>query len=195
MSHQPTAFEPTLTSEEAARLRNPPEDAPADGARGSVPAYRIGDLWRFRASDLDAWLRSGVSLKSPLVPLTCERKFSLFTRTRYQYGSLEPKERKKGKVSGSFAITKPMPRRTAAPGRHGRITGRTIRPNPPLGSHRWYKRSCCGSMQNSRRARCRQFWSRDRPIREGRNAGKIFNKRCLPVVHQNHIRPRWARPR
>jgi integrase len=41
-------------------------------------------------------------LKTPLVPLTRKEGFRLFTRTRYQYGSLEPKERKKGKEVWEF---------------------------------------------------------------------------------------------
>jgi len=36
---------------------------------GTIPAYRIGDLWRFRASTLDRWLFSIVSSIQPLVPL------------------------------------------------------------------------------------------------------------------------------
>jgi excisionase family DNA binding protein len=32
--------------------------------QGIVPAFRIGDLWRFRASSLDQWLRSGLCSKS-----------------------------------------------------------------------------------------------------------------------------------
>jgi excisionase family DNA binding protein len=29
--------------------------------RGEVPAHRIGDLWKYRESELDSWLRSRVS--------------------------------------------------------------------------------------------------------------------------------------
>jgi excisionase family DNA binding protein len=35
---------------------------------GTVPCHRIGDLWRFRASELDTWLRTGIHSKPPLVP-------------------------------------------------------------------------------------------------------------------------------
>src|SRR5215472_1553379 len=41
-------------------------------------------------------------LKGPLVPLTRKEGISLFTRTRYQYGSLETKKRKKGKEVWEF---------------------------------------------------------------------------------------------
>ena len=70
LSHQPIAFEPTLTSEEAARLLNiHPKTLQRMARRGQVPAHRIGDLWRFRASELDAWFRGKRGrLESPLVP-------------------------------------------------------------------------------------------------------------------------------
>jgi hypothetical protein len=32
--------------------------------RGQIPAYRIGRYWRFRASELDEWLR--VQLRQPI---------------------------------------------------------------------------------------------------------------------------------
>jgi len=35
---------------------------------GRVPAFRIGELWRFRASDLDRWVRCTLSFAVPLVP-------------------------------------------------------------------------------------------------------------------------------
>ena len=67
---QPILFEPTLTSEEAARLLNiHPKTLQRMARRGQVPARRIGDLWRFRASELDAWFRGKRDkLGSPLVP-------------------------------------------------------------------------------------------------------------------------------
>lgn len=41
-------------------------------------------------------------LEGPLVPLNAKGRFSLFTRTRYQYGCLETKGRKKGKEVWEF---------------------------------------------------------------------------------------------
>ena len=80
------AFEPVLNTEKAAALLQVhPKTLQKMAREGSVPAFRIGDLWRFRASALDA-----------------KGRFSLFTRTRYQYGSLETKERKKGKEVWEF---------------------------------------------------------------------------------------------
>jgi excisionase family DNA binding protein len=70
MSHQPIAFEPALTSEEAARLLNiHPKTLQRMARKGQVPAHRIEDLWRFRASELAAWFRGKRDrLDSPLVP-------------------------------------------------------------------------------------------------------------------------------
>ena len=57
-------FERVLNTEEAAALLQiHPKTLQRMARQGTVPAFRIGDLWRFRASDLDEWLRSGVSSK------------------------------------------------------------------------------------------------------------------------------------
>ena len=62
-------FEPTLNSDQAAALLQiHPKTIQKMARQGRLPAYRIGDLWRFRASELDEWLRTGVCSKSPLVP-------------------------------------------------------------------------------------------------------------------------------
>ena len=56
------AFERVLNTEEAAALLQiHPKTLQKMAREGTVPAFRIGDLWRFRASALDEWLRSGVS--------------------------------------------------------------------------------------------------------------------------------------
>ena len=58
----PVTFERVLNTEEAAALLQiHPKTLQKMAREGTVPAFRIGDLWRFRASALDAWLRSGVS--------------------------------------------------------------------------------------------------------------------------------------
>ena len=55
-------FERVLNTEEAAALlKIHPKTLQKMAREGTVPAFRIGDLWRFRASALDEWLRSGVS--------------------------------------------------------------------------------------------------------------------------------------
>jgi excisionase family DNA binding protein len=57
-------FERVLNTEEAAALLQiHPKTLQRMARQGSVPAFRIGDLWRFRASALDEWLRSGVCSK------------------------------------------------------------------------------------------------------------------------------------
>ena len=64
-----SAFEPLLRSEQAAALLQiHPKTLQKLAREGKLPATRIGDLWRFRASDLDNWLRTRVDSKSPLVP-------------------------------------------------------------------------------------------------------------------------------
>ena len=57
-------FERVLNTEEAAALLQiHPKTLQKMAREGTVPAFRIGDLWRFRASALDEWLRSGVCSK------------------------------------------------------------------------------------------------------------------------------------
>ena len=57
-------FEPVLdTNEAAGLLKIHPKTLQRMARSGRVPAFRIGDLWRFRASALDEWLRSEVSCK------------------------------------------------------------------------------------------------------------------------------------
>jgi excisionase family DNA binding protein len=62
--------EPLLDSKQAGSLlKIHPKTLQKMARAGTVPAYRIGDLWRFRASTLDSWLGSVVSSIQPLVPL------------------------------------------------------------------------------------------------------------------------------
>lgn len=59
------SFERVLNTEEAAALLQiHPKTLQRMARQGAVPAFRIGDLWRFRASSLDQWLRSGLCSKS-----------------------------------------------------------------------------------------------------------------------------------
>jgi excisionase family DNA binding protein len=58
------AFERVLNTEEAAALLQiHPKTLQRMARQGVVPGFRVGDLWRFRASALDEWLRSGVCSK------------------------------------------------------------------------------------------------------------------------------------
>jgi excisionase family DNA binding protein len=57
---QPMGFEPLLNTEEAAALLQISRKTLERWARaGRVPAFNLG-RWRFRASQLDAWLRDSV---------------------------------------------------------------------------------------------------------------------------------------
>ena len=57
-------FERVLNTDEAAALLQVhPKTLQRLAREGSVPAFRVGDLWRFRASALDEWVRSVVSSK------------------------------------------------------------------------------------------------------------------------------------
>jgi len=57
-------LEPVVDSEEAAKFLNiNPKTLQKMARNGAVPGYRIGKLWKFRISDLDAWLRSKVISK------------------------------------------------------------------------------------------------------------------------------------
>lgn len=52
-------FEPLLDSEEAAALlRIHPKTLQRMARNGEIVATQIGKLWRFRASELELWLRS-----------------------------------------------------------------------------------------------------------------------------------------
>jgi excisionase family DNA binding protein len=57
---QPAGFEPLLNTEEAAALLQiHPKTLERWARAGKVPAFNLG-RWRFRASQLDAWLRGSV---------------------------------------------------------------------------------------------------------------------------------------
>jgi len=52
-------FEPLLDAREAANLlRIHPKTIQRLARGGYVPAFRVGKFWRYRASDLEKWLRS-----------------------------------------------------------------------------------------------------------------------------------------
>jgi excisionase family DNA binding protein len=62
-------FEPLLDTHEAAALLHiHPKTLQKMARAGTVPSRRIGDLWRFRASELDSWVRAQLNSKPPLVP-------------------------------------------------------------------------------------------------------------------------------
>ena len=60
-----TNFERMLNTDEAAALLQiHPKTLQRMARQGVVPAFRIGDLWRFRGSALDQWLCAELSSKS-----------------------------------------------------------------------------------------------------------------------------------
>lgn len=56
-------FEPLLDSEEAAKLLGNihVKTLQRYARQGELPGYRVGGRWFFRASELDAWLRSRIN--------------------------------------------------------------------------------------------------------------------------------------
>jgi excisionase family DNA binding protein len=57
-----TSFEPLIDSAAAAELLKVHRKTLERLAlRGAVPGHKVGKFWRFRASELDEWLRSGVN--------------------------------------------------------------------------------------------------------------------------------------
>jgi excisionase family DNA binding protein len=60
MDKETKPFEPLVDSHQAAALLGiHPKTLQKMARAGTVPCHRIGDLWRFRASELDRWLHTG----------------------------------------------------------------------------------------------------------------------------------------
>ena len=74
LSHYEKDFEPLLGSEQAAQLLGHIHIKTLQryARKGEVPGYRVGGHWYFRASELDAWLRS--RLNSSCHPCRLEEK-------------------------------------------------------------------------------------------------------------------------
>ncbi len=109
---------------------------------------------------------------------------SLFTRTRYQYGSLETKERKKGKEVWEFRYYEPdaqgeRQRRAVMVGTREEYRNR-VRRKKVSGSA---GDLVAAQRRTAERGWCCRFWSSDRSIRARRNAGTVFNQIVVPVVH------------
>lgn len=64
MTHAAIEFEPLLDSEEAAKLLGNihVKTLQRYARNGTLPGYRVGGQWFFRASELDVWLRSRINL-------------------------------------------------------------------------------------------------------------------------------------
>jgi excisionase family DNA binding protein len=59
-------FEPLLDSDEAARLlKIHPKTLQRMARRGEITGVQIGKLWRFRASELNIWMRGIIAHSYP----------------------------------------------------------------------------------------------------------------------------------
>lgn len=60
-------FEPLMSDVEAAKFLGGlhPKTVQRMARRGEIPAFRIGRYWRFRASELDEWLRVKSRCQNP----------------------------------------------------------------------------------------------------------------------------------
>jgi excisionase family DNA binding protein len=64
------AFEPLLDDGQAAQLLGiHPKTLQRLARDGQVPAHRVGRFWRYRASELDAWLGASMNLTNGGVQL------------------------------------------------------------------------------------------------------------------------------
>lgn len=67
---QPAGFEPLINTQEAAQLLGGlhPKTLMRWARQEEIPAYQIGRLWFFRASELNAWLLSSHKIRTANVP-------------------------------------------------------------------------------------------------------------------------------
>jgi excisionase family DNA binding protein len=67
---QPSPFEPLLNTEEAARLLGGihPKTIMRWAREGEIPAFQIGRMWFFRASELNRWLLTSHKIRAANVP-------------------------------------------------------------------------------------------------------------------------------
>jgi excisionase family DNA binding protein len=74
-SPNPRPFEPLLSLEQAAKLLGlHPDTLKKKAQRREIPGFKIGKRWGFRASLLDAWVRSKlISRPTPITPRSTEK--------------------------------------------------------------------------------------------------------------------------
>jgi excisionase family DNA binding protein len=69
-----TLFEPLLSHKEAAALLDiNRETLRRMAVRGEIPAYKVGRFWKYRRSELDAWVKSRLNFPG----LSCRQKVDL----------------------------------------------------------------------------------------------------------------------
>src|SRR5215471_12206075 len=92
-------FEPLLDTQRAAALLGiHPKTLQKLARAGNVPCHRIGDLWRFRASDLDMCASGDDKLEIATRAVTGENL--VYAHTISERKSSSEKERERFKVMG-----------------------------------------------------------------------------------------------
>jgi excisionase family DNA binding protein len=186
------SFERVLNTEEAAALLQiHPKTLQRMARQRVVPAFRIGDLWRFRTSSLDQWLRAGLWSKSHSCR-QCERKFRCSRARDISMEVLRRKNGRKERRYGSFATTSLMLGANDSARLSWSEHGRSIQPNPPRGRHRWYKRSCYGSMRSSRLPGAANFGAVIARYEQEEMPERYSTSAAYQSYIKNQIRPRWA---
>lgn len=75
-------FEPFLNSAQAvALIKIHPKTLQRLARSGSVPGYRIGKLWRFRASDLDGWSKDSEQIATETLDSPAGQSYSVLNRS------------------------------------------------------------------------------------------------------------------
>jgi len=99
-------FEPLLKTEQAAHLLGiHPKTLQKLAREGNLPATRIDDLWRFRATELGLWLRSAVSSTPPLVSSNEKTPICLGEYDTNSESSIEDAEERRFKLGASVLRT------------------------------------------------------------------------------------------
>ena len=144
------SFERVLNTEEAAALLKFIQrhySAWHAGSGPSLPYRGPVAVSRFLAGSVASFW---IMLKEPLVPLTRKEGLRCLRARDISMEVLRRKNGRKERRYGSFATTRPMPGANVSAGPSWSEHWRSIQPNPRRGNHRWYRRSCYGSMRSSR---------------------------------------------
>ena len=91
-------FEPLIDEKQAAQFLGGlhPKTVQRMARRGEIPAIRIGRYWRYRASDLNRWIELKSSGQLSTRVNENQGRIRMFTREKYQHGSLRREKRKHG---------------------------------------------------------------------------------------------------
>lgn len=76
------SFEPFLNSEQAAALvKVHPKTLQRLARNGCITGYRIGKLWRFRASDLDGWSKDSEQIAMEAIDSHPGQRYSVLNHS------------------------------------------------------------------------------------------------------------------